>query len=247
MPRDEPVRAHPVLADEAVGRERPGSGDAPGAAHVTARRTVIKVCGLTSREDASWALACGADWLGFILHGESPRRLEPEHAARIVDAVGGGVPVAVMAGVTPAQALDLASRAHAHRVQLHGVSPRDWPAEFPLPCAFAVGVTPEGELTGDEPEARHLLLLDTSVSGRTGGTGRVWPWAVARPIVARRDVMVAGGLSGDNVAEAIRTLRPFGVDAASSLERSPGIKDPERVRRFIAAARQSEPSPREVR
>jgi phosphoribosylanthranilate isomerase len=154
--------------------------------------------------------------------------------------------VAVLAGVTPARALELASRAHAHRVQLHGVSPRNWPADFPLPCAFTVGVTPEGELTGEEPEGRHLLLLDTSVSGRTGGTGRVWPWAVARPLVARRDVMVAGGLNGDNVAEAIRTLRPFGVDAASSLERSPGIKDPERVRRFIAAARQPDPTPGEV-
>ena len=210
-------------------------------------RTVVKVCGLTRREDAAWALACGADWLGFILHGEGPRLLEPEQVARIVDSVGGGVPVAVMAGVTPEQALDLAQRAHAHRVQVHGVSARGWPPDFPLPCAFAMGVTPEGELQGEEPEARHLLLLDTSVAGKTGGTGRVWPWALARPIVARRDVMVAGGLSGDNVADAIRTLQPFGVDAASSLEASPGIKDPERVRRFIEAARQSNPTPREVR
>jgi phosphoribosylanthranilate isomerase len=211
------------------------------------RRTVVKVCGLTRREDASWALACGADWLGFIVHGESPRRIEPEQAAGIVDSVGGGVPVAVMVGVTPEQALDLARRAHAHRVQLHGVSPRGWPETFPMPCAFTVGVTPEGELQGEEPGPGHLLLLDTSIAGRSGGTGRVWPWAVAGPIAARRDVMLAGGLSSENVAEAIRVLQPFGVDASSALEAAPGIKDPERVRRFVEAARASHTAVREVR
>ena len=210
-------------------------------------RTVVKVCGLTTREDAAWALACGADWLGFIVHGESPRRIEPEQAARIVDSVGGGVPVAVMAGVTPNEALDLARRAHAHRVQLHDVSSRAWPVDFPWPCAFTVGVTPAGVLEGEEPGPEHLLLLDTSIAGRSGGTGRAWPWAVARPIAIRREVMVAGGLNGDNVAEAIRALRPYGVDASSALEASPGLKDPERVRRFVEAARQSDPAPREVR
>ncbi len=211
---------------------------------MTARRTVVKVCGLTRPEDAAWALECGADWLGFIVHGESPRRIEPEQAARIVDAVGGGVPVAVMVDVTPEQALDLARRSHAQRVQVHGASSQDWPHDFPLPCAFVVGVTPAGELEGDEPAACHLLLLDTSISGRTGGTGQIWPWAIARPIAARRDVMLAGGLSGDNVADAIRELQPFGVDAASSLEASPGIKDRERVRRFVAAARLADPAAR---
>ena len=213
---------------------------------MTPPRTVVKVCGLTRREDAAWAVACGADWLGFIVHGESPRRIEPEQAASIVDSVGGGTPVAVMVGVTPEQALDLARRAHAPRVQLHGVPARDWPADFPLPCAFAVGVTPEGELRGEEPGPGHLLLLDTSIAGKSGGTGRTWPWAVARPIAARRQVMLAGGLSGDNVAEAVRVLQPFGVDASSSLESSPGIKEPERVRRFVEAVRQTDPAPREV-
>ena len=211
------------------------------------RRTVVKVCGLTRREDASWALACGADWLGFIVQGESPRRIEPEQAARIVDAVGGGVAVAVMVGVTPEQALELARRAHAHRVQIHGVRPSTWPADFPLPCAFTVGVTPEGVLVGEEPGPEHLLLLDTSIAGKSGGTGKTWPWAIAQPFAARRDVMLAGGLNGDNVVEAIRVLRPYGVDAASALEASPGIKDPERVRRFVEAARLTDPAAREVR
>ncbi len=207
------------------------------------RRTVVKVCGLTRREDASWALACGADWLGFIVHGDSPRRIEPERAGAIVDSVGGGLAVAVMVGVTPEQALDLAQRAHAVRVQLHRVSPADWPGDFPLPCAFAMGVTPTGELQGEEPAPRHLLMLDTAYGSLAGGTGRVFPWDLARPLAVRREVMLAGGLSGDNVAEALRTARPYGVDASSALELSPGIKDPERVRRFVEAVRHTDSQP----
>ncbi|HEX5634131.1 MAG TPA: phosphoribosylanthranilate isomerase, partial [Gemmatimonadales bacterium] len=164
------------------------------------RRTVVKVCGLTHRDDAAWALECGADWLGFIVKGESPRLVEPETAAAITGSVEGGVTVAVMVGVTPEEALHLARRANAARIQLHRVAPASWPGDFPLPCTFAMGVTPAGELRGEEPDARHLLLLDTSLPGRDGGTGQVWPWDAARAIAARRDVMLAGGLSGDNVA-----------------------------------------------
>lgn len=214
------------------------------------RRTVVKVCGLTRREDAAHALSCGADWLGFIVHGGSPRRIEPEQAARIVESVGGGIAVAVMVGVSPGRALDIARRSRADRIQLHRVSPATWPEDFPLPCAFAVGVTPEGVVVGEEPPARHLVLLDTSYGDQAGGTGRTWPWAVARDMTSRRDVMLAGGLSGDNVAEAIRLLRPFGVDASSALEVRPGIKDPARVLRFIEAARLAdgsrEPNPKEA-
>src|SRR5260221_2559472 len=192
------------------------------------RHLVVKVCGLTRQEDAAWAVACGADWLGFIVHGESPRLVEPEQAARIADGLAGGVPVAVMVGVSPEQALSLARRAHAQRLQLASVSPREWPEDFPLPCAFTVGVTPEGELEGEEPDARHLLMLDTSVAGRSGGTGRVWPWAVARPPAARRDALLPGGLNVDNVADAIRALAPFRGDASSRLQTSPGRKGPHR-------------------
>ncbi|MFM7231964.1 MAG: phosphoribosylanthranilate isomerase, partial [bacterium] len=164
-------------------------------------------------------------------------RVAPEDAARIVEAVGGGHPVAVMVGVTPAEALDLARRARAERVQLHRVDPAGWPDDFPLACTFAMGVTPEGGIVGREPASNHLLLLDTASGPLAGGTGRTWPWEVARAVVARRAVMLAGGLDPDNVAEAVRALRPFGVDASSRLETAPGCKDPDRVRRFVEAVR----------
>jgi phosphoribosylanthranilate isomerase len=224
------------------GKPRPAASGA-AAASGASRRTLVKICGLTRLEDAKWALECGADWLGFIVRTDGPRRIEPDRVAAIVDELAGSVKgarwqaVAVMAGAGANEALALAQRCHAHRVQLHGSDAARWPAEFPLPCAFAVGVTPEGVLLADEPPARHLLMLDTSVAGHEGGTGRTWPWAVAHSIAERRDVLLAGGLHAENVAEAIHTLRPFGVDAASRLESRPGVKDPERVRRFVEAVR----------
>jgi phosphoribosylanthranilate isomerase len=220
-------------------RERTDAAAAAGAS----RRTLVKVCGLTRLEDARWALECGADWLGFIVHADGPRRIEPERAAAMVDELGGSAEsarwqaVAVISGAGPDEALAIARRAHAHRAQLHRADATRWPEDFPLPCAFAVGVTPEGVLLAGEPPARHLLMLDTSIAGHEGGTGRTWPWAVARSIAERRDVLLAGGLHAENVAEAIHTLKPFGVDAASRLESRPGIKDPEKVRRYVEAVR----------
>ena len=246
----EPARTPGLRASAATrGNPAPGSGasradPAPGSG--ATRRTLVKVCGLTRLEDAKWALECGADWLGFIVHADGPRRIEPERVAAIVNELGGNAagarwqPVAVMAGVGPDEALAFADRSHARRVQLHRADAARWPADFPLPCTFAVGVTPEGALLAGEPPAPHLLMLDTSIAGHEGGTGRTWPWAMARAIAERRDVLLAGGLHADNVAEAIHTLKPFGVDAASRLEARPGVKDPEKVRRYLEAVRLSE-------
>ena len=221
-------------------------GVGPLAPSAAKRRTVVKVCGLTRLEDARWALECGADWLGFIVGADGPRRIEPERAAEIVDALGGAEKprgwqaVAVMIPSGPDEAIAIAQRAHAHRVQLHRADASRWPSDFPYPCAFAVGVTPEGVLLADEPPAPHLLMLDTSIAGHEGGTGRTWPWPVARSIAERRDVLLAGGLHAGNVAQAIEALKPFGVDAASRLEARPGIKDPEQVRRYVEAVRMRE-------
>jgi len=202
------------------------------------RRTVVKVCGLTNFEDAALALAAGADWLGFVVRAESPRAIEPGRAGDVMAALGRGLAVAVMVGVTPDEALAVARRAGAARVQLHRVDAAGWPADFPLPCAFAVGVDGEGRLRGEPPAEPHLVLLDTAHERLAGGTGESFPWHAARGLAGRRAVMLAGGLDGDNVARAIEAARPFGVDAASRLERAPGLKDHDRVRRFVAAVRE---------
>lgn len=207
------------------------------AVHAPARRTVVKVCGVTCLEDARVALDAGADWLGFIVCGESPRNIDASVAADIIGALPETTAVAVMVAPGPDEALALARRIGARRLQLHQVDPADWPEGFPLPVAFAVPVTPEGRLVGRLPAPGDLVLLDSAHATRAGGTGQSFPWETAVALAARRPVMLAGGLGPDNVAAAVERVRPFGVDASSRLEASPGIKDHELVRRFVAAVR----------
>ncbi|MBI1797942.1 MAG: phosphoribosylanthranilate isomerase [Candidatus Eisenbacteria bacterium] len=201
------------------------------------RRTIVKVCGLTRVEDARAAADAGADWLGFIVRGESPRRIEPAAAAAIVAALPEAVAVAVMVGVGPDEAMELARAIGARRVQIHRADPADWPREFALPVTFAVPVADDGRLTSRLPAPEHLVMLDRAHETKAGGTGETFPWESAAALAVRRSVILAGGLDDQNVAEALERVRPFGVDAASRLEREPGIKDHERVRRFVAAVR----------
>lgn len=200
-------------------------------------RTIVKVCGLTRLQDAHAARRAGADWLGFVVHGDSPRLVRPEAASNILTTLPGAVGVAVMVGVGPDEALALARRADAKRVQLHRVDPATWPADFPLPAAFAVPVTAEGSLAAPLPPAPHLVLLDAADPERAGGTGRRVPWDAARAVAAARPVLLAGGLDGACVEEALEAVRPAGVDASSRLESSPGIKDHAAVEAFVAAVR----------
>ena len=201
------------------------------------RRTVVKICGITRVEDARAAMDAGADWLGFVVRGESRRRVEAEVAGAIAAAVPQATVVAVMVAVTPEEALDLAHKAGAQRIQLHRVDPGDWPEGFPLPVTFAVSVTAEGKLVGRLPALRDLLMLDRASETLAGGTGETFPWEAAVSLAARRPVMLAGGLDPGNVGAALERVRPYGVDASSRLENAPGIKDHERVRRFVAAVR----------
>ena len=206
-------------------------------AHAPGGRTVVKVCGITRLEDARAAFDAGADWLGLVLYPDSPRRVDIVAAADIVAAVPEATAVAVMVAPQPDQALAAAQRIGARRLQLHRVDPDSWPAEFPLPVAFAIPVDAEGRLAGRLPAARHLVMLDTADEALPGGTGRSFPWKTATTLAARRPVMLAGGLGPGNVGSALERVRPFGVDAASLLESAPGIKDHDLVRRFVAAVR----------
>lgn len=202
------------------------------------RHTIVKVCGLTRRDDAAHAQVCGADWLGFVVKGGSPRLVPPEVAGEIVASLDKVIAVAVMVAPTPDEALAIASRMGATRIQLHRVDARTWPADFPLPCAFTMGVDASGAFHGDEPSPEHLVLLDTAHDQLAGGTGRTFPWEAASALAKRRNVMLAGGLDANNVVAALEAADPFAVDASSRLESSPGVKDAELVRRYVAAVRE---------
>jgi len=207
-----------------------------GAGH-TGPRTIVKICGLTRLADARGAVEAGADWLGFVVLGESPRRIAIQEVAVIAGALPGVESVAVMVSPTPNQALELATMARVRRVQLHRVDPLAWPETFPLPVTFAVPVTPDGSLGTALPRARHLVMLDAAHPTLAGGTGECVPLETARVVAATRDVILAGGLDATSVTEALEVVRPFGVEASSRLESAPGIKDLDAVRRFVAAVR----------
>jgi phosphoribosylanthranilate isomerase len=182
----------------------------------------------------------GADWLGFVVAGETPRCLDAGAVGEIAAAIPGAVVVAVMVAPAPDEALRLATRAGARRVQLHRVDPAAWPMDFPLGVTFAIPVRPDGRIAAALPPAGALVLLDTAHPTRAGGSGETFPWEGAAALAATRDVMLAGGLGPDNVERAIERVRPFAVDASSRLERAPGIKDADQVRGFVAAVRRAD-------
>ena len=201
------------------------------------RRTIVKVCGITRPEDARAAVAAGADWLGFILWDGSPRNVAPERMRAMSEPLEATIAVAVMVAPDPGQALRVAALAGADRVQLHRVDPASWPADFPLPVTFAIPVAQDGSLGAPLPALEDLVLLDTAHPRLAGGTGERFPWETARIVAATRAVLLSGGLDAECVADAIERVQPFGVDASSRLESAPGIKDAEKMQRFVAAVR----------
>jgi len=201
--------------------------------------TLVKICGLTNAGDAEAALAAGADALGLNFAPDSPRRVELE-AAREISRLSAGraVRVGVFCDAPRDEVERIASAVPLDVVQLHGIEPPEYAAALGFPVLKVL----RGE-GGAEREAERYpgleLLLDHP-SG--GGSGRSWDFALARSLVGRgRRVWIAGGLGPENVGEAIRAASPYGVDASSSLESSPGRKDRARVAAFVAAVRAAVP------
>ena len=204
----------------------------------------IKICGITNLEDALACADAGADLLGFNFYSGSPRYIKPEAAREIVAQLPAAilsVGVFVNAG-EPEDVARVADVAGVAAVQLHG----DESATF---CRELTGrfVIKALRVTGDfKPESAaeyetDAVLLDGFDQGLRGGTGRTFDWSVAqrtREVVAR--IFLAGGLGPENVAAAVASVQPYGVDACSSLESSPGHKNIARVRAFIKAIRAHE-------
>lgn len=203
---------------------------------------IVKICGVTRPEDAEVAARAGADWLGLNFWPRSKRWIDRERARACIDAARAARPDVVVAGVfvdqLPDGVRELADDLGLDRVQLHGDEP---PHVCALFGARAVKALPMG---GDDDLARladyagcEVVLCDTP-SVERGGSGRVFDWSLARRAVdAGRRIFLAGGLTPDNVAAAIAAVHPWGVDVASGVESAPGIKDADRVVRFIEAAK----------
>jgi phosphoribosylanthranilate isomerase len=197
--------------------------------------TRVKICGITSAGDAHAAAAAGADAIGLNFWPSSPRFVTIDQAHSIVrnlplDVLRVGVFVDEIAAVME----DAAARLGLDIVQLHGTADR------PLRCrwwqALSAGAPGWREAAAASPA--EMILLDTPAGPERGGTGRAFDWTLARD--AGRPFILAGGLGPDNVAEALRQARPWGVDACSRLEITPGRKDHRKIEAFIKAVRESE-------
>lgn len=198
----------------------------------------VKICGLTTADDAVRCIEAGADAVGLNFWPGSPRCVEVSTAAAIVRAVGDRAQtVGVFVDFSLAQIGEILRRTGIEWAQLHGDEPPELVAEL-LPKAYkAIGVKDSSVIELARRYPGEHLLLDASVPGMPGGTGRTFDWAVAAEVAKERKLTLAGGLTPDNVAEAVRVVRPFRVDVASGVESAPGRKDPELVKRFIQAAR----------
>lgn len=208
----------------------------------------VKICGLTTLEDARWAWRCGADLLGFILVPSSPRFIPPARIAEITHALTAEGCTAQYVGVFAVESLVEVRRvmeeAGLHLAQLHGEVQPDDVAALGWPVILARRVVPRRETTCSWDElARYpawAYLLDGYDPHKLGGTGRTWDWSLARQAPPGWRLIVAGGLTPENVGQAIRQARPWGVDVSSGVERSPGRKDPAAVERFIRQVREEE-------
>ena len=198
----------------------------------------VKICGVTRLEDALLAARLGTDALGFNFWPGSKRYVHPEAARAIVRALPPLVTaVGVFVNPTRDEVLRAVEASGITVAQLHGDEPPELCASLPCPVIKAIRVSGRDALAALAAYDVQGLLLDAPAPGY-GGSGTTFDWALAAEVAASRLILLAGGLGPDNVAEAIRAVRPWGVDVASGVEASPGVKDPEKLRRFIDAAKE---------
>jgi phosphoribosylanthranilate isomerase len=201
----------------------------------------VKVCGITDPEDAGKATRSGADAVGLVF-AESPRKLGVEQAREIVATLPGSImKVGVFVDEEPEEVLRIVREVGLDYAQLHG-------DESPETVTFlrgegvkvikALRVRGAGSLAAMDEYEADLFLLDAWSEKARGGTGERFDWELAKSHGGRGNILVSGGLTPENVREAIRFFEPYGVDASSSLEDAPGKKNGERVRRFVSAAKE---------
>lgn len=202
--------------------------------------TVVKICGITNVADAHAAVEAGADALGFNFYRPSPRYIAPPDARAIVDQLPESIlKIGVFVNEDLKSLSQVVTEARLSAVQLHGNESPEYCRELaPTYVIKAFGATNNLNLEGYDVDA---IMLDTKDDLLHGGTGRVFDWSIAqRATSSVPKLFLAGGLSPENVAEAITRVRPYAVDACSSLEVRLGKKNHERVRAFVKAVRSVE-------
>ena len=202
----------------------------------------VKICGITSYEDAWAAVEAGADALGFIFVKGTPRYIEPGAAAAIIARMPPFVAtVGVFVDRTPEEIEQIVGVSGVGIAQLHGLESPDICGHLWVPFIKAIRIQGEADLQAlpRYPQAKGFLL-DTYVAGQSGGTGRTFPWEIAAKAAHQFRVILSGGLTPDNVALAVTQVRPYALDVCSGVEVSPGRKDHHKMREFIDQARKAD-------
>lgn len=200
-------------------------------------RTRIKICGITRPEDGLAAARLGVDAVGLVFHERSPRRVDARTAAVVVDALPPFCnAVALFVDPPAARVREVLESMRIGLLQFHGDEPAEFCRGFGVPYMKAVRMRPDTDLeaTALRYGDAAALLLDAWHPELPGGTGTRFSWR-ALPAGLPCPVMLAGGLHAGNVGEAIRTVRPYGVDVSSGVESGPGIKDADRIAGFVRA------------
>ena len=199
----------------------------------------VKICGITSLEDAQATVEAGADALGFVFYPPSPRYVTPEQAEQIIRSLPPFVTtVGLFVDVARDVVNETVSRCGLDRVQLHGRETPDFCRRITRPVIKAIRIKNAESLTHVPDYQVSAYLLDAYVEGALpGGTGASFAWELAARAKPYGPVILAGGLTPENIAVAIAQVRPYGVDVSSGVERTPGVKDHRKVRQFIARAK----------
>ena len=203
---------------------------------------IVKVCGVRDPHIAEVAIDAGADWIGLVFEPRSPRFVTEAAADAVVEAVAGRADlIGVVVDPSPSLCDELATRYGLSAVQAHGGAVDSrllGDSTVPVIRGLNVASAEEAYTVDWPPSATVLLDASPELPGDLpGGTGRRLPLEWAAHAARHRRIVLAGGLGPDNVADAIARARPYGVDASSGLESSPGVKDPDRVRAFVRTAR----------
>jgi phosphoribosylanthranilate isomerase len=204
----------------------------------------VKICGITNAVDALAAIDAGANLLGFNFYAKSPRCISEGDAAIIRSQLPKKIKaVGIFVNTSPAEVAALCKSLKLHAAQLHGDETPEDVAELAssLPVFKAFRVEPDFPLaTLDEYPEAYAFLFDAAHTGQYGGTGRTTDWDVARRATVGRRIILAGGLNVENVAAAVRIVRPYGIDVASGVESRPGKKDRGLLREFVEEVRRAE-------
>jgi phosphoribosylanthranilate isomerase len=204
------------------------------------RDLFVKICGITNLDDALLSVEAGADAVGFIFYDQSLRAVKPLVVRRIVEHLPGHVTkVGVFVHAAPKDIAVICREVRLSAAQLYGKQTQTELRQLETGVIKAFQVAKGFDVHLLSRYSVDAFLLDTLVKGKAGGTGKTFDWNIARKATTYGKVILSGGLNPDNIAEAVRFVRPYGVDVCSGVEARPGKKDSKKVREFIQRAKTS--------